>query len=450
MADTMLAPPSALPANIAIAHSYDPDAQMHGKMRLSVILMLTLVSGMALAATIVPIGGAVVGSGQVGVESGVKQIAHPIGGTVSDILVRNGQHVRKGQELVRLDDRVTGADAELSTLSADQMLAQKARLEAEQASAAAIIFPTMLTRRSDRSAQMAMADEQRMFALRRSEQSGLAAQLRARIGQAQQQIAGYQVQISALHKQSALLEPERQGVKSLYERKLVTIGRYNQLERQAVDVAGTIGSLQAQIAQARGHISEIREQLIQLAQSRRTESGTQIAAINGQLNQQQLRSISALDAQDRTVIRATQDGTVDRIAVSTIGGVIRPAETIMILVPNGGNVVIEGNISPSDIDQVRKGQSVRIRFSAVSASNTPEIRGRVDYIAADSVFDEKSGRPHVPVRVSIDPSAAEGIPLSGLKPGLPAEIFIETGSRSMLSYITKPLRDQFARSFRDN
>lgn len=450
MADTMLAPPPALPVKIAPVDAYDPDAQMHGKMRLTVGLMLTLVSGMALAAAIVPIGGAVVGSGQVGVESRVKQIAHPIGGTVADILVQNGQHVRKGQELVRLDDRVTGADAELSTLSADQMLAQKARLEAEQRSADAITFPTVLSRRSDRSAQMAMADEQRMFVLRRSEQSGLAAQLRARIGQAQQQIAGYQVQISALNKQSVLLEPERQGVKSLYERKLVTIGRYNQLERQAVDVAGTIGSLQAQIAQARGHITEIREQLIQLTQARRTEAGTQIAAINGQLNQQQLRSIAAVDAQDRTVIRATQDGTVDRLAISTIGGVIRPAETIMILVPDSESVVIEGNISPSDIDQVRKGQPVRVRFSAVSASNTPELRGRVGYIGADSVYDEKSGRQYVPVRVSIDPSAAKGIPLSGLKPGLPAEIFIETGNRSMLSYITKPLRDQFARSFRDN
>lgn len=447
MSQTIM-PMSSGTSPVVDAPGYDPDAEMAGKMRPAIYLSMSLFALLGLSAAFVPIGGAIIGAGQLSVDSRVKQVAHPLGGTVAEIRVQNGQHVRKGDVLIRLDDRVSGAEATLSTLSADQLLAQKARLEAEQAGAQSIAFPVALTNNASPSARGAMADERRLFALRRTEQAGMATQLQARIFQAEQEIAGYQAQIASLNGQSDLLAAERAGVRSLYERKLVTIARYNQLERQAVDIGGSVASLRTQIAATRGRIAEIRQQLVQLGESRRSEAGSQLATINGQLNQQQSRSIAALDTQDHTTIRATQSGVVEKLGVSTIGGVVRPAETILAIVPDDGMMVVECTISPTDIDQVHVGQAARVRFSALGSSATPELKGQVHYIGADSLVDDKSGRRYFPIRVTLNPRATRGLQSGSLKQGLPAEIFIETGDRTMLSYLTKPLRDQFARSFR--
>jgi HlyD family secretion protein len=429
---------------------YDPDSHIDGKMRLAVILIAILLVGGILAGALIPIGGAIIGAGQFGVESRVKKISHPGGGTVAQILVENGQQVKKGQILIRLDDKVSGTDAELSSLSVDQMLALKARLEAERLGTGGIAFPEALVQRKDATAQRAMADEQRMFAIRQTEEAGLAGQLSARIGQYEQQITGYDAQISALRKQGALIQPELQGVRQLYDKKLVTLNRLNQLERTAVDLGGTIGALTAQIAEARARIAETREQLIQIAQTRRSQAGDQLNQINVQLNQQQVRSVSAMDTQDRTLIRAPYDGVVEKLAVSTIGGVIRPGDVIMEIVPAQDRLLVEGAISPADIDQVHVGQPARIRLTALSSTSTPEVRGKVVYVAAERVTDPDGQRSYFPVRVAIDTESLAAQTSVKLKAGMPADVYVETGSRSMLSYVTKPLRDQFARAFRDN
>ena len=442
--------PALLQAHAGQVAPYDAETQIAGRLRVALILMAVLIFGLGAAGALIPIGGAVVGSGQLGAESRVKRIAHPTGGVIAQILVENGQHVKKGQLLLRLDDKVLGADAQYSSLTVDQMLAQKARLEAERLGAPSITFPPELLRRTDASARAAMADEQKLFAIRRAEGSGLYAQLQSRIAQYHQEIAGYRTQIAALRQQSALIAPELEGVRKLYDKKLVTIARLNQLERTAVDINGSIGALNAQIAQTMGRIAETREQMIQINQTRRSESGNQLAQINGNLNAQQVRSVSATDARDRAMIRAPYDGIVDKLAFSTIGGTIRPAETILEIVPDQDALLVDATISPADIDQVHVGQSARIRLSALSVTATPELRGQVRYVAADPVSDPETRRTYVPVRVSIDPRELAAQTKLVLKPGMPAEIFIETGDRSMLSYITKPLRDQLARAFRDN
>ncbi|HEX7820394.1 MAG TPA: HlyD family type I secretion periplasmic adaptor subunit [Sphingobium sp.] len=447
MANTM---PALLKTHFADVDHYDPDADMAGKLRLTGILVAVLLVGFVGAGALIPIGGAVIGSGQIGSEARIKRISHAAGGTVAAILVQNGQHVHKGQILVRLDDKVSGADAMLTAMTVDQMLATKARLEAERLGVGDISFPEALARRTDASAVRAMADERRMFAIRRSEQAGMAAQLTARLGEYEQQIAGYRAQISALQQQKALIAPELKGVQTLYEKRLVTLTRLNQLERTAVDLSGSVGALNAQIAQARARIAEGREQRLQLGETRRSEAGEQLAQINSQLNQQQLRSVTAADAQDRTTIRAPYDGIVEKLALTTIGGVVRPADVIMEIVPDDGQRLVEGSISPSDVDQVHVGQSARIRLSGLNSTATPEIPGRIVYVAAERVTDPDGQRSYFPVRVALDAKTLAAEKDVVLKMGMPAEIFVETTHRSMLSYITKPLRDQFARAFRDN
>lgn len=442
--------PASFPNGLVPVEPYNPEVMLADRQRRALALVGAMLAIGIVGGAIIPIGGAVIGSGQVGAESQIKHISHPTGGTVAQILVENGQHVRKGQPLVRLDDKVSGADASLSALTVDQLLAQKARLEAERLGQSQIVFPDILRTNSSETAQRAMADEQRMFAIRRSEQAGMVSQLTSRIGQYEQQISGFDAQIASLRQQNALIEPERKGLRDLYEKKLVTLSRMNQLERAAVDLNGSIGALTAQIAQARGHISETRQQIIQLADTRRSEAGDQIAQINNQLNQQQLRSLSASDMQNRTVIRAPYDGVVEKLTLTTIGGVIRPADVLMDIVPNKTSAVVEGSVSPQDIDQVHVDQPARVRLSALSVTATPELKGRVIYVGLDKVTSPDGQRSYFPVRVAIDATALKDRKDIQLKTGLPAEIFVETGNRSMISYVLKPLRDQFARTFRDN
>lgn len=447
MATQLAAPQSRLlPAG---APSYDPEITMRSKLRTALITIAVLVFGFGSAAAFVPIGGAVMGGGSVGVETRVKRVAHPTGGIIFEIHVRNGDHVEKGQILMRLDDTVSGADAQLSELSVDQLLAQRARLEAERLGAPSMSIPVEL-RRNDPGARKALADEQKLFAIRQAEQSGMRAQLTARIAQNEQQIASYRAQIGAMRQQTALIEPERKGVRDLWEKDLVTINRLNQLERTQVELQGQIASTNANIAQTQARITEAREQLIQLDQTRRSEAGKDLAQVNAALNQQQVRSVSAGDIQERSVIRAPYSGTVDKLAFATVGDVVKPAETIMEIVPDDDKLVVEAMVSPADIDQVRAGQPARIRFSAFSATSTPEIPGRVAIVAAERTDEERTGRSYYAVRLEIDEAALSRQRRIQLKPGMPAEVYIETGKRSMLSYVSKPLSDQLARSFNDN
>ncbi len=415
--------------------------------------LLLTVGGLLLVlfvlAAVIPMGGAVIGGGSVGVESRVKRIAHPTGGVIKAIYVRNGEHVTQGQLLMRLDDRVTGADATYSNLTVEQLLAQRARLEAERLGSGQIVFPAELTHSANPSAQKAMADEARLFSIRQTEEAGLRAQLAARVNQYNEEIVGFQSQIAALKQQRKLIEPERQGVKDLWDKQLVTINRLNQLERTAVDLEGNVGSLEAQIAQARAKITEAEEQSIQLSQTRRVQAGTDLAQVNTALNQQQLRSVSAADQQDRSEIHAPYTGVIEKIAFSAIGDVVRPAEPIMEIVPDRDVMVVEAMISPSDIDQVTKGQTARVRFTSFNRPTTPEIIGKVTYIATDRSENPDSKQAFYMARVEVDQASVKKEGLE-LRSGMPAEVYIETGERSLLSYVTKPLMDQFMRSFRDN
>lgn len=441
------------PSTRALPHLWEPEVatatsgdtrDVSRVLRIGIAFLGLLV----LLAAFVPIGGAVVGTGQVGVEERVKRIAHPFGGVIREILVSNGQHVGKGDTLLILDDTVSGADANYASLSAEQLLAQQARLDAERLGVGRIVFPPSLTRSASRTAQQAMRDEMRLFNLRRAEQAQLQAQLVSRVAQIRQEIAGIDAQIASLRRQSDLIEPERAGVRELWEKDLVTISRMNQMERSAADIEGRIGALAAQKAQAQAEITETRERAIQLDQTRRVEAGTEMARISATLNEQMVRQVQAGDQQDRSRIRAPYAGTVEKIAFAAVGDVIRGAEPIMEIVPDSGAMVVEASISPADIDQVRVGQRARIRFSSFNLAATPEISGTVSYVATDRSTDPEGKTAFYTARLTFDAGQARAERLD-LRSGMPAEVHIETGSRSMLSYITKPLRDQLARAFRD-
>lgn len=418
-------------------------------LRRSLILAASLFGFLLLLAAFVPMDAAVIGHGQVGLESRVKRVSHPGGGVVTELAVRNGDHVRAGQVLVRLDNRVSSADATYSSLSVEQLMAQQARLEAERSGAGRIVYPAELASAGTPSALRAMADESRLFAIRREETERLRSQLRSRIEQLDQNVRAVQAQIASLEAQRRLIEPELRSVRELWDQKLVTISRANQMERTAVDLEGNVAAQQAQIAQLRARISETREQLIQLDSTKRSQAGEELARVNGTLNEQRMRQVAAVDQNTRSTIRAPYAGVVEKMVLSSLGEVVRPAEPIMEIVPDREDMVIEASVSPTDVDQVRPGQLARIRFSAFNLAATPEIAGRVIYVATDRSDNPEARQSYYMVRVAIDQAALRREHLD-LRSGMPAEVYIRTGRRALLTYLTKPLRDQFVRAFLDN
>lgn len=429
---------------------YEPERRLSRWLRWSGIALAFLVLGIGSFVAFVPIGGAVIGTGQVGVQSRIKRISHPTGGVIARIYVQNGDYVRQGQELLRFDDKVSSSDAELAGLTVAQLLAARARLEAELLGAPYIDFPEKLTNGRLPGAAKALTDERTLFEIRRGEAAGIASQLGARITQYQKQIDGFEAQIGSVRKQQALIEPELAGVRELWGKGLVTIGRLNQIERTAVEMEGSIASLHASIAQVQARITEAREQLVQVRKTRRSDAGAQLVNVNSLLNQQQFRSVSAEDVQERAVVRALYSGYVDKLAFAATGDVIRPAETIMEIVPDKDQLLVEGAVSPEDINQVKIGQKARIRFTAFKLSSTPEFFGTVTFVAPERTTDPASNTSYYALRIQLDDKASVKGRQLKLKPGMPAELLLETGSRSMLSYLTKPLRDQLSRAFRDN
>lgn len=416
--------------------------------RQSLLAIGLLFAALFIGAAIIPIGSAVIGTGQLDVESSVKRISHPTGGVIVQIHVRDGDRVKKDELLIRLDTTVSGARADLTGRTVDQLLAQKARLRAELEGHSQLRIPAALSRRSDENARSAIESERRLFKLRRSERSGVRSQLRQRVSQLDKQIEGFEAQISSLQKQQSLIEPEREGIEKLWEKGLVTINRRNQLERTAADLEGSIAALQASIAGARARITETREQIIQVEQTARADAAAELALVNNSLNDRQAESISASDMLDRSAIRAPHDGVIDKMAFASIGEVIQPAQTIMEIVPDSDQLLVESRINPADIDQVQNGQTSRVHFTSYASPQTPVLDGEVVFISAERATERETGASYYRVRVKLDPKDIVEKNLK-LVPGMPVDVFISTGSRSMLSYLTKPLSDQFSRAFRD-
>jgi HlyD family type I secretion membrane fusion protein len=425
----------------------DQEAQDRDIKKLAIIAGVTI-GLLFLLVALAPIRGAVTGAGTVGVQSRVKRIAHPFGGTIREILVVNGQKVKQGQLLLKLDDDVNNATADASSLTLEQLQAQRARLEAERTGATRLVFPTELTTSKAPGATAAMRDEQRLFDIRSSEQVKIEAQLDQQATQAEKEIDGLNAQIVAAQKQGVLIAEERDAMRELWKKQLVTITRLNALERTAADIDGRIASFRADIARATSKITEVRERAIQIGQTRRAEAGRDLSQVMTALNGERARNVAAIDQRTRTEVRAPYSGTVEKIAFAAVGDVIRAAEPIMEIVPDQDNFVVEASIRPADIDQLRSGQHARVRFTAFNLAVTPEIQGKVIYVAADRTEDPATRQPYFVARIEINPADLKAEDLD-LRSGMPVEVHVETGSRTLLSYILKPLRDQFMRAFRD-
>ncbi len=396
--------------------------------------------------------GAVIGQGVLVVDSSVKKVQHPTGGVVGELRVREGDKVIAGDILLRLDETQTLANATIVSKSFDELVARQARLEAERDNADQITFPKLLlerTRDPASEAARAIAAEQSLFDLRRQARGGQKAQLKERSAQLQEEIKGYLGQAEAKQREVDFIHKELEGVRTLFEKKLVPMNRLTALERDTARLEGERSQLSGMTAQAKGKIAEIELQIIQIDQDLRTEVGKDLIETRSKISELAERKTAAVDQLYRIDIRAPQTGRVHQLTVHTVGGVISPGEQIMLIVPDADALAVEVKIAPRDIDQVYVGQAASMRFAAFDQKTTPEIEGEVSLVSADLVQDQRTGTSYYTARVLLNPEEVARLGNAKLLPGMPVDVFIKTPGRTALSYLIKPLRDQAERAFKE-
>jgi HlyD family secretion protein len=414
-----------------------------------------LIGGVGGWATTAELAGAVIAPGTIVVESNVKKVQHPTGGVVGEILVKEGAAVDAGQLVLRLDDTVTRATLGAVRSQLDELMAREGRLLAERDDADTTVFPAQLTtRRDDVSVAAAVAGEEKLFESRKTARTGQRAQLRERIAQLNEEIRGLSAQVAAKESELGLIGKELVGVAELYQKNLVSISRYTQLQRDQTRLQGERGQLIADIARARGKISETELQIIQLDQDFRTEVLKDLRETQGKIAELKERVTAAEDQLKRVDLRAPQSGTVHQLAVHTVGGVISNGETIMQIVPHADELVVEAKMAPYDIDQVAVGATATVRIMAGNQRTTPVISGKVTRVSADIAREQQQNsaqpaQPYYTVRIALPADELARLKDIHLVPGMPADVFIQTHERTPLQYLLKPLQEQIARTFRE-
>ena len=390
---------------------------------------------------------AVIAPGRVVVDSSIKQIQHPTGGIVKEIGVGNGDRVEAGRVLLRLDDTQTRATLGIVQSQLNELTARTARLAAERDGADRIDFPAGFESGGE-SGRIA-AGERRLFDAKRKTAEIKKAQLRERIGQYHHEINGLLKQEKSKAQESTLVNEELARLEDMFRRDLVPVTRVLAMRRDAVRIEGEHGALLAQIARLRGQIYEVELKITEIGETIMLDAQKEYRDAEARIAELNERRIAAEDVLRRVDIRAPHSGMVHELAVHTVGAVIGPGDVVMGIVPMEESRTVEVRITPTDIDQVAPDQAVILRFPAFNQRTTPEINGTVSRVAADVSHEAETGAVYYTARVHV--SDIELAKLGDLKliAGMPVEAYIQSGSRSALSYLTKPVTDQIARAFKE-
>ena len=411
------------------------------------VLLVALVLGGGWMA-LMPLAGAVVVPGNLVVQSNVKTIQHPTGGVVAEVPVHNGSRVNIGDLLLRLDATQAQASLQMVSKQLDESRARMARLIAERDGLPLPEIPAEMAARLDESAvKNLLASEETQFKARASARYSQKDLLQSRIAQLGEEIAGLDAQVASKGKQLELIAGELTGVQDLYDKRLVPLTRLTTLQRETARIEGERGQLISAIAETKAKVGEAQLQLVKLDQDFRTDVVKELGETQGKAAELEQRGVAARDIIDRIELRAPTSGIVHQLSAHTIGGVIRAGDAIMEVVPDSDDLQIEARLQPNDIDQVQVGQKALIRFSAFNQRVTPQLVGLVSYVSADVSHDQQTNAAYFTVRMTLPDDERRRLAGLQLVSGMPAEVFMQTGSRTMMSYLLKPITDQFNRAF---
>lgn len=412
------------------------------------VLAFLLVAGAGGWAATAQLSGAVIAQGSVAVDQKVKAIQHRDGGIISEINVREGDLVRAGQILLRLEDAQTKAELSIVQSQLLELAARKARLLAERDGLKAIEFQHEL-QMSGHEAASIMNGEKRIFDGNRRHWQSQKNQLTLGIEQIGEEIRGLEAQRTAKSAEIALVEEEYAKIKSLADRKLIERNRIYTSDRDRTRLQGERGEIDAAIARAKTRASEIQLQIIAIDENARTEAQRELTAAETKISELKDRHMAIADRLSRTDIRAPITGTINELNIHTIGGVITPAEILVTIVPHDARLNIEFKLNPANIDQVDVGRPARLRFPAFNQRITPELKGEVTHVSPATAIDQASGEVYYAGKISVPPEQIAMLGERALVPGMPVEVYIMTQERTALSYLVKPITDQFNKAFRE-
>lgn len=424
---------------------------IRGSALLGLITVLVLTLGVGVWGAWASLAGAVIAQGQVQIEARAQIVQHRDGGVVKEILVRDGDRVAAGDPLLVLDEAELASQAKIIADQLVELRARAARLAAERDGAEAVIYPADLKAEADVDPSVAaiIEGQENLFTARLATVGEATRSYEEQKLQVENEIVGQKAQIDALDEQILLLASELVDTEALLEQGLVQSARVTALKREKASLTGQKGELEAAVARNLGRIAQIDVEIVGLTARRREEAVTELRDVEPR--------IAGLDEEhdaleiklSRLTLTAPMEGLVHDMRVYSLGAIIRPADPVLFIIPQEEELMITAKVDAYHIDQVYAGRPVVLRFSAFNARTTPEINAEVARVSADVTTDERSGVQFYTTELRVSREEIARLGNQALLPGMPVEVFIQTGERSPLSYMAKPFTDYFERAFRD-
>jgi HlyD family secretion protein len=413
--------------------------------------VLYLVGGLLIWSVLFSISGAVVAPGTVTVEGNYKTVQHRDGGIVERIVVRNGERVVEGQLLMRLDATTARAELGVNTARLIDSLIQAARFEAERDGRDVLELPQALARvQVHEQTTRSMATQRALFDARRTARRGEQAVLAQRVDQLGNDLKSLKAQLASRRKETELNAREVANITPLYEKGLVSQLRMSPLQRETARLEGEVGRLEAEMARALNGIAEAELRLAQSDKDFLQGVVDELRKTQAATSELEETRKTLKDRLARIEVKAPYSGRVHGLAVHTEGGVVAAGATLMQIIPEDERLLVEAQLNPADIDKVREGLPAGVRFSAFDARRTPRLEGTVARVSPAQSIDPQ-GRSFFTAQIQLPASEIARLGKTHtLVPGMPAEIFIETSSRNLLSYFLKPLTDVLGRTFRED
>jgi HlyD family type I secretion membrane fusion protein len=408
------------------------------------------VGGFFTWAMLARLDGAALAPGVVAVESNRKTVAHLEGGIVREILVRDGDVVKEGQILVRLDPTRMDAIGDLYRNQLTILLAQEARLQAERDFKPAMVLPDLVkANMASPAVARAVADQQQQFTVGRDTLQRNVELINSQIIQARQDLEQTGIDARTADETLKTVTKELAMLRPLFQRNLVPTTRVAPLEREELRLKGVISGSAVQLVKLKERISELEIRRDQVQQEYQQLASNQLLELRKAINDATQQGIVADDALRRAEVRAPNNGTIQQLRIFTAGGVIRAGEPILDLVPLSDSLVIRARISPLDIDRVSGGMTAELRFPAFRNQGVKIIRGTVRSISSDRLLDEQKGDPYFAAEVVVDRTDLPEVIAEKLTAGMPADVIIPTGERTVMAYLVSPLLERFQTSMRE-
>jgi len=413
-----------------------------------VLVILLAIGGFGAWAVLSPLSKAVVAPGVIKVDSNRKQIQHLEGGVVKEILVQDGDKVKAGDVLVRLDK--TRAEASLTILDDgyNSAIAQRARLASERDKLEQVKFPESLVKlQDDVKISEILKTQEALFNARQMAIKGQVRIIKKQIANLREDAGGLRAQKAAKTRQIGFTQDELRSLQELLKKGLTGKQRVLELEREVARLEGEYGEHVSAIAAVGTAIAEKELEIYQVENAFQENVANELKQVQAEIYDYQERINAAGHVFEQTVVRSPVDGIVMDSGVHTIGGVVGPGEILLEIVPGKDELIVEARIDPKDIDDIRIGLPAGIKITAFNQRNTPEIHGELSYVSADTLQDEQTGQTFFIAKIHIAESELKRLKDRQLQPGMMAEVFIRTGERTPADYLIQPLRDSFRRAW---